>query len=142
MESSKNLSNDPLRNDPMRTGTRATPSYTPVSDTLNDAANDVANLAATATQRAKDGVQTAYKETKQAVNDAYGKTSEVLGNTYDQAMVYGKENPGKLTLIAFGAGIGFGVLLASGFSGGRRRSSRIAEPIVTALSQVAMEFLR
>ena len=94
-----------------------------------------------ATQRALDSAQTAYEQTKQVVSDAYGKTSEVLTNTYDQAMTYGRENPGKLTLIAFGAGIGVGVLLASGF-GGRSRTSRIAEPIVGALSQVAMEFFR
>jgi len=94
-----------------------------------------------ATQRAVDTAQNAYEQTKQVVTDAYGKTTEVLGNTYDQAMTYGRENPGKLTLIAFGAGIGVGVLLASGF-GGRSRTNRIAEPIVGALSQVAMEFFR
>ena len=65
----------------------------------------------------------------------------MLTDTYDQAMVYGKENPGKLTLIAFGAGIGIGVLVASGL-GGRRRNSRFTEPIVNALSQVALEFFR
>lgn len=136
MENTRNLSNEPSKT----TGTR---SNTPTSQgSASHAASDVANMAASATQRAKEGVQTAYEETKQVVNDAYGKTTEVLTNTYDQAMVYGKDNPGKLTLIAFGAGIGFGVLLASGFTGGRSRSSRIGEPIVTALSQVAMAFLK
>ena len=138
MDNTKNFSNEPNR-----------PSgATPASQTKT-ATSDVMNTAASATQRAREGVQSAYEETKhvvgeakQAVNDAYGKTTEVLSNTYDQAMVYGKENPGKLTLIAFGAGIGIGVLLASGFGGGRSRSSRIGEPIVGALSQVAMEFLR
>ncbi len=137
MENTKNYSNEPNR-----------PSATPASQTKT-ATGDLGNTAASATQRAREGVQSAYEETKhvvddarQAVNDAYGKTTEVLSNTYDQAMVYGKENPGKLTLIAFGAGIGIGVLLASGFGGGRSRSSRIGEPIVGALSQVAMEFLR
>jgi ElaB/YqjD/DUF883 family membrane-anchored ribosome-binding protein len=140
MENTKNLSNEPSRSG----GATATP-----ASQLKTATNDVINTAASATQRAREGVQSVYEETKhvvdeakQAVNDAYGKTTEVLNNTYDQAMSYGKENPGKLTLIAFGAGIGIGVLLASGFSGGRSRSSRIGEPIVSALSQVAMEFLR
>jgi hypothetical protein len=55
-------------------------------------------------------------------------------------MTYGRENPGKLTLIAFGAGIG--VLLASGLGSGRSRNSRFAEPIVTALSQVALQLFR
>ena len=106
--------------------------------------------ASSAPQRAREiasdvssGVQNAYEQTAKAVTDAYDKTSEVLTNTYDQTMTYGRENPGKLTMIAFGAGIGIGVLLASGFGGGRsRRGSRFAEPVVTALSQLALEFFK
>ena len=99
---------------------------------------------ASAPQPARDQstVQSAYDTTKQAVSTAYEKTSEALSNTYDQAMTYGKEHPGQLTLIAFGAGIGIGILLASSFGGGRSRTSRIAEPVVNALSQVALEFFR
>ncbi|HEX8092086.1 MAG TPA: hypothetical protein VF762_24780 [Blastocatellia bacterium] len=97
-----------------------------------------------APQRAREtntgGGQSAYDQTKQTMTDAYGKTTEVLSNTYDQAMSYGRDNPGKLTLIAFGAGIAIGLLLAG--SGGRSRTNRIAEPVVNALSQVAMEFFR
>ena len=82
-------------------------------------------------------------QTKQAVTQAYDKTAETLSQTYSQAMEYGKENPGKLTLIAFGAGIGIGLLLAGGFSGGRSsRTTRIAEPAIDALSRIAMEFFR
>ncbi|MFY9609870.1 MAG: hypothetical protein WAU45_14785 [Blastocatellia bacterium] len=141
MENTKNFSSESSK-------TTSTTGATPASKT-KPASGDLLNTAASATQRAREGVQSAYEETKhvvdeakQVVNDAYGKTTEALSNTYDQAMVYGKENPGKLTLIAFGAGIGIGVLLAAGFTGGRSRSSRIGEPIVAALSQVAMEFLR
>lgn len=103
----------------------------------------------TAPQRAREiasdvgsGVQTAYDQTVKAVSEAYDKTSEVIGNTYDQTMTYGRENPGKLTMIAFGAGIGIGILLASGLGGGRSRNTRFAEPIVAALSQVALELFR
>ena len=137
MENTKNLSNEPSKT----AGTKG-PAQTSHGSDSHSTGSDVANFAASATQRAKEGVQSAYEETKQVVNDAYGKTTEALTNTYDQAMVYGKDNPGKLTLIAFGAGIGIGVLLASGFSSGRSRSSRIGEPIVTALSEVAMAFLK
>jgi ElaB/YqjD/DUF883 family membrane-anchored ribosome-binding protein len=105
--------------------------------------------ASSAPQRARDiasdvssGVQTAYDQTRKAVGEAYEKTSEVLTNTYDQTMTYGRENPGKLTMIAFGAGIGIGILLASGLGGGRSRNARFAEPIVGALSQVALELFR
>ncbi|HXU39288.1 MAG TPA: hypothetical protein VN937_23235 [Blastocatellia bacterium] len=105
--------------------------------------------ASSATQRAREvasdvgsGVQNAYDQTVKAVSDAYDKTSEAVANTYDQTMTYGRENPGKLTMIAFGAGIGIGILLASGLSGGRSRNTRFAEPIVSALSQVALELFR
>jgi ElaB/YqjD/DUF883 family membrane-anchored ribosome-binding protein len=136
MESTKNSSTEQSR-------TSAAKAQTATSkDSVSDTIGEVANQAANAAQRAREGVQSAYDETRQVVSDAYGKTTEVLSDTYNQAMVYGKENPGKLTLIAFGAGIGIGILLASGFTGGRSRSSRIGEPIVTALSQVALEFLR
>ena len=104
--------------------------------------------ASTAPQRAREAasevsnqVQQAYDQTVKVVSDAYGKTSDAISKTYDQTMTYGRDNPGKLTLIAFGAGIGIGVLLASGF-GGRRSNARYTEPIVNALSQVALEFFR
>lgn len=104
---------------------------------------------ASAPQRAREiasdvgsGVQNAYDQTVKAVSEAYDKTSDVVANTYDQTMTYGRENPGKLTMIAFGAGIGIGILLASGLGGGRSRNSRFAEPIVSALSQVALELFR
>jgi ElaB protein len=87
-------------------------------------------------------MEAAVDQTKKAVGEAYEKTSEVLTNSYNQTMDYGRENPGKLTLIAFGAGIGIGILLASGLGGGRSRTNRIAEPVVNALSQIAMEFFR
>ena len=119
------------------------------SNTIGYSSTDTSAQASAATQRAReiasdvgDGVQTAYDQTVKAVSEAYDKTSEVISNTYDQTMTYGRANPGKLTLIAFGAGIGLGVLLASGLGGGRSRNSRIAEPIVSALSQVALELFR
>lgn len=119
--------------------------------------SEQSNLAGAAPQRAKEiasdvssGVQNAYDQTAKVMSEAYDKTSEVINrtgevltNTYDQTMTYGRENPGKLTLIAFGAGIGIGLLLATGFGGGRgNRTSRFAEPVVNALSAVALEFFR
>jgi len=119
------------------------------SPTVEHSSTGTSGHASSAPQRAREiasdvssGVQTAYDQTVKAVGDAYEKTSEVLNNTYDQTMTYGRENPGKLTMIAFGAGIGIGILLASGLGGGRSRNSRFAEPIVGALSQVALELFR
>ena len=93
------------------------------------------------TQDIKDRANEVFDQTKNAVSNAYEQTTQTLGNTYDQAITYGRDNPGTAMLIAFGAGVVIGVLLASSMSG-RGRMSRIGEPIVTALSQVALEFLR
>jgi hypothetical protein len=80
-------------------------------------------------------------QTKQAVSNAYEQTTQTLSQKYDQAIEYGRSNPGTAMLITFGAGVGIGFLLAASLPG-RSRMSRISEPIVNALSQVALEFLR
>ena len=142
MESNKNISNEPGKTS-INAGTGQTS-----SPSTGSMSGQVSRAAASATQTARDvgsniasGAQQAYDQTKQVVSNAYDKTSEVLGNTYDQAMTYGRQNPGTLTLIAFGAGVGIGLLLAGSFSG-RSRTRRIAEPVVNALSEIALEFLR
>src|SRR5512140_429129 len=67
-----------------------------------------------------------YDQTKQTVSEAYDKTTRTLSEGYDQAMTYGRENPGKIMLIAFGVGFGVGLLLA----GRRSRTGRYAEPVI------------
>ena len=89
----------------------------------------------------KQAFSDAYDKMSRTLDDAYDKTSEAVSATYDQAKNYGRENPGKLTLIAFGAGIGIGLLLASGFTS-RNRTSRALPPVVKALSNVILELLR
>lgn len=81
-----------------------------------------------------------FDETKEAMRQAYEKSARSLGHTYGQALEYGRQNPGKATLIAFGIGIGVGLLLLG--SARRSRVSRYGEPIVNALSNMAMEFIR
>jgi len=80
----------------------------------------------------------AFEHAEQAVSDAYDKTSEKVGETYDKAKNYSHDNPGKTILIALGIGVGLGLLL--GASAGRSRTSRIAQPVVHALSDIAAEF--
>ncbi len=82
----------------------------------------------------------AYDETKRAMSHAYERSSRAIGETYDQALEYGRHNPGKAALIAFGIGVGVGMLLLG--SGRRSRVSRYGEPVVNALSNMAMEFIR
>jgi len=134
MESNKNLSEGTSTNRPTtksQTSTGSTPHTASAPQKAREMASEV-----------NARMEAAVDQTKRVVTDAYDKTSEALSNTYNQTLEYGRENPGKLTLIAFGAGIGVGILLASGLAGGRSRTNRIAEPVVTALSQIAMEFFR
>src|SRR5512142_2445833 len=82
----------------------------------------------------------AFEETKHAMSHAYERSSRAIGETYDNALQYGRQNPGKAALIAFGIGIGVGMLLLG--SSRRSRMSRYGEPVVNALSNMAMEFIK
>lgn len=82
-----------------------------------------------------------YVQAEQVVGDAYDKTTEKVSETYEKAKSFGKENPGKSILIAFGIGIGVGFLLGAS----TRRSGvtgRLARPVVNALSDIALDFWR
>ncbi len=64
-----------------------------------------------------------------------------MHKTLDQAVDYGRDNPGTATLIAFGAGVGLGLLIASNVNS-RSRSQRMVPPVMKALSDIAVEFFR
>ena len=81
-----------------------------------------------------------YGQAEQAVSEAYDKTAKVVSETYEQAKSYSTENPGKTILIALGIGVGLGFLL--GASSRRSRTGRLAQPVVNALSDIALEFVR
>lgn len=102
-------------------------------------AGDSANVSAT-TENAMERGAEVYRQAEHAVSDAYDKTTKAVSGTYQHARNYSDENPGKTILIALGIGVGLGLLL--GASTHRSRTSRIAEPVVNALSDVALAFLR
>ena len=82
----------------------------------------------------------AYGQAEKAVSEVYDKTAQAVGETYEQAKSYSKKNPDKALLIALGIGVGLGFLL--GASSHRSRTGRFARPVVNALSDIALEFLR
>jgi len=81
-----------------------------------------------------------FDETKRAATRAYDRSAKKIGDTYDHALAFGRQNPGKAVIIAFGIGVGVGVFLLG--SNRRSRVSRYGEPIVNALSDLAIEFIR
>jgi ElaB/YqjD/DUF883 family membrane-anchored ribosome-binding protein len=79
----------------------------------------------------------------QAVSEAYQRATQTVNEKLGQAKEYSRENPGTATMVAFGVGVGVGVLLASGLlNTGRSRSQRIVPPVMNALSEIASELLR
>jgi hypothetical protein len=111
--------------------------HTPSNVGQHQPSTNVSGKSMSDTLRDNDTIQQA----KQAATDAYNRASQGVSDTYTQALDYGKENPGKMALIAFGAGIGIGLLLANGFSTSNR-TDRIMPPVMNALSAIASEFLR
>jgi ElaB/YqjD/DUF883 family membrane-anchored ribosome-binding protein len=92
------------------------------------------------TETIKKDSADAYERAEQAVNETVDTTTQKVGETYEKAKNFSNENPGKTIFIALGIGIGLGLLLSNG--SGRSRTSRIAEPVVNALSDIAREFIR
>lgn len=78
---------------------------------------------------------------KQTVTDAYKRTSQSLNEGYGQAVDYGREHPGQTALICFGVGVSVGLWLANTASS-RSRASRIVPPVMTALSDIAVQLFR
>jgi ElaB/YqjD/DUF883 family membrane-anchored ribosome-binding protein len=102
------------------------------------ASSTIENIGANITAKGGEVVEQA----KEVVNDVYNRASKKVNEGYNQAIDYGRENPGKATLIAFGAGLGLGLLLSGALlAPSRSRSSRIVPSVLTALSDIASEIL-
>lgn len=113
---------------------------------LSDAADTLSSKVSSAAQAAKDQVGERAAETmdqaKRKVGELYDSANRSLNQQYDRAMSYTRENPGTTTLIAFGAGVGVGMLLLSNLSSSRSRRSRVIEPVMNAVSTLASELFR
>jgi len=77
---------------------------------------------------------------QETVNEVYDKTAQAVNKTYAQAKSFSSENPGKTILISLGIGAGLGFLF--GVSSRRSRIGRFAQPVVNALSDIALAFFR
>ena len=102
----------------------------------------VSNAAYAVGDQVEDRGAEMIDQVKQKAGEVYDQANKMLSEQYEKAIDYGRENPGKTTLIAFGVGVGVGVLLVSGFSGSRSRRSRVVEPVMRAVSTIARELFR
>lgn len=81
-----------------------------------------------------------YGKAREAVSHAYDNTAGKLSKTCEKAKEYSVAHPGKAVLIALGIGLGVGLLL--GARSHHSRTRRIAQPMVHALSDMALAFFR
>ena len=88
-----------------------------------------------------DQAREQFGEAYDRASEVYERASRGVTETVDQAIDYGRKNPGTATLVAFGAGVGIGLLIANGLNT-RSRSQRIVPPVMNALSEIAAELFR
>jgi ElaB/YqjD/DUF883 family membrane-anchored ribosome-binding protein len=99
------------------------------------------DAARAARQKIEDRGAEMMGQAKRKANQVYDQANKSLNEQYERVVDYGRENPGKATLIAFGVGVGVGLLVAGGFKT-RSRRSRLVEPVMNALSTLAYNLVR
>jgi hypothetical protein len=80
-------------------------------------------------------------QVKRKAGRVYNQAGRSLNEQYGRVIDYGRENPGKATLIAFSVGVGVGLIVAGSFKA-RRRRSHLVEPVMSALSALAYNMIR
>jgi ElaB/YqjD/DUF883 family membrane-anchored ribosome-binding protein len=121
--------------DPVETTFGASESGKTVVEKLSNATHAVR-------ERVEERGAEMFDQAKRKAGKVYEQANKNLNEQYGKAMDYGRENPGKMTLIAFGVGVGIGLVVAGSYATPNYRRRRIAEPIINALSSVAQELFR
>jgi len=99
------------------------------------------NVAGAAREKVEGRGEDVIDQAKRKAGQVYDQANRSLNEQYGRVIGYGRENPGKTTLIAFGVGVGVGLLVAGGFKA-RSRRNRLAEPVMNALSALAYNLVR
>jgi ElaB/YqjD/DUF883 family membrane-anchored ribosome-binding protein len=125
---------------------KPTGAATSTARATSDGGQTVTDKVSQAAHAVRDQVEDRGAETinqaKQKAGEAYDQANKRLSEQYEKAIGYGRETPGKTTLIAFGVGVGVGALLVSNFSASRSRRSRMVEAVMRAASTLARELFR
>ena len=99
------------------------------------------NVAGAAREKVEERAADVMDQAKRKAGQVYDQANRSLNEQYERVIGYGRENPGKTTLIAFGVGVGVGLLAAGGFKA-RSRRSRLVEPVMNALSALTYNLVR
>lgn len=123
-----------------KTAEAAGNAYKKTSEAMGNAYDKTSEAVGNAYDKTAEAAGNAYDKTSEVVGNAYDKTSKAVSTTYGVVVNYGSENPGKTILIALGLGAGVGFMIGAGYRSSR--NSRFAQPVVNALSDIAMGFFR
>ena len=134
-----NIQDQPQPLNPTGAATSTARATSDGGQTVTDKVNDAAHAAR---EQVEDRSAEIINQAKQKASEAYDQANKKLSEQYEKAINYGRENPGKTTLIALGVGVGVGALLVSNFSESRSRRSRVMEPVMRAMSTLARELFR
>jgi ElaB/YqjD/DUF883 family membrane-anchored ribosome-binding protein len=134
-----NIQDQPQQFKPTGAATSTARATSDGGQTVTDKLSDVAYAAR---EQIEDRSAEIITQAKQKAGELYDQANKRLSEQYEKAINYGRENPGKTTLIAFGVGVDVGALLVSNFSASRGRRSRIVEPVMRAVSTIARELFR
>jgi ElaB/YqjD/DUF883 family membrane-anchored ribosome-binding protein len=134
-----NIQNQPQ---PYKPNGVATATTHPASDGEQTVADKVSTAARAVREQVEDRGAEMIDQAKLKVGEAYDQANKTLSKQYGKVIDYSRENPGKTSLIAFGVGVGVGLLLLSNFSGARSRRSRVVEPVMSAVSTFARKLFR
>ena len=105
-------------------------------------AEKVSNAAHAVRERVEERGAEALDQAKRKAGQVYDQANKSLNEQYGKAMEYSRENPGKMTLIAFGVGVGVGLVVAGSYSTPHSRRRRMVGPVMDALSSIAHELFR
>jgi ElaB/YqjD/DUF883 family membrane-anchored ribosome-binding protein len=127
---------------PFNSITESAPAAHDAAESGRTMAEKVSNAAHAVRERVEERGAEALNHAKRKAGHVYDQANKSLNEQYGKAMEYGRENPGKMTLIAFGVGVGVGLAVAGSYSTTQSRRRRMVGPVMDALSSIANELFR
>ena len=127
---------------PFNSITESAPAAHDAAESGRTMAEKVSNAAHAVRERVEERGAEALDQAKRKAGRVYDQANKSLNKQYGKAMEYGRENPGKMTMIAFGVGLGVGLVAAGSYSMPHSRRRRMVGPVMDALSSIAYELFR